>query len=180
MADVGLKILREDGSAAPQGEAGDVYCRLLSGTDFTYHGDDAKRQSAERDGLISVGDIGYLDKDGFLLLCDRRNQMVISGGVNIYPAEIESELLKLQGVADCAVFGIPDEEFGESLAAVIQPQPGADLSAEGVRRDLALHLAKYKIPRVITFAAELPREDSGKIFKRQLRAPYWEKTGRQI
>jgi long-chain acyl-CoA synthetase len=106
--------------------------------------------------------------------------MVISGGVNIYPAEIENELLKLPGVADCAVFGIPDDEFGESLCAWIQPQPGVSLDPGQIRADLATSLARFKIPKLIEFAAELPREDSGKIFKRKLREPYWEKAGRSI
>ena len=92
--------------------------------DFTYHGDDAKRRASEKAGLITPGDVGYFDEDGFLYLCDRAKDMIISGGVNIYPAEIEAELHKMPGVADCAVFGIPDEEFGEAVCAVVQPQPG--------------------------------------------------------
>jgi long-chain acyl-CoA synthetase len=178
--DARIRILREDGTDAPAGEPGEVYCRVTTASDFTYHGDDDKRRKAERDGLISVGDIGYLDADGFLFLCDRKNHMVISGGVNIYPAEIEAELLKLPGVADCAVFGVPDEEFGEALCAWIQPSPGATLDPAGVRTELARHLAKYKIPKLIEFAGDLPREDSGKIFKRKLREPYWERAGRAI
>jgi long-chain acyl-CoA synthetase len=180
LPNVAMRILREDGSDAPQGEPGDVYCRVQTASDFTYHGDDEKRRKAERDGLISVGDIGYLDADGFLHLCDRRNHMVISGGVNIYPAEIEAELLKVAGVADCAVFGIPDEEFGEALCAYIQPYPSVTLTSDQVRSDLATHLARYKVPRVIEFVTELPREDSGKIFKRKLREPYWANAGRSI
>ncbi len=178
--DAEVRVLREDGTDAAIGEAGDVYCRLHALTDFTYHGDDAKRRNAERGGLIGVGDIGYLDADGFLFLCDRRNHMVISGGVNIYPAEIENELLKLPGVADCAVFGIPDDEFGESLCAWIQPQPGMTLDAGSIRADLGRALARFKVPKVIEFTPELPREDSGKIFKRKLREPYWEGVGRSI
>ena len=178
--DVRLVIAGDDGKPLPAGEAGDVYVRLTTGVDFTYHGDDEKRRKAERDGLISVGDIGYVDKDGFLFLCDRRNHMVISGGVNIYPAEIEAEILKIPGVADCAVFGIPDTEFGESLCAVVQPQTGSGLKEADVKAYLRDHLAKYKVPKVVEFQAELPREDSGKIFKRKLRDPYWEKAGRRI
>ena len=94
--------------------------------DFTYHGDDAKRLAAEKDGLIAPGDVGYFDEDGFLYLCDRAKDMIISGGVNIYPAEIEAELHKMPGVADCAVFGIPDEEYGEAVCAVVQPQAGRE------------------------------------------------------
>ncbi len=175
-----IRILREDGSDADTGEAGDIFCRMPSIADFTYHGDDAKRRDSEHEGLIGVGDIGYLDTDGFLFLCDRRNHMVISGGVNIYPAEIENELLKLAGVADCAVFGIPDDEFGESLCAHIQPQPSVTLDAGLIRAELGKALARFKVPKVIEFSAELPREDSGKIFKRKLREPYWAAAGRSI
>jgi long-chain acyl-CoA synthetase len=178
--DVKLVIVDDAGKECAAGEAGDVYVRLTTGVDFTYHNDDEKRRKAERNGLISVGDIGYVDKDGFLFLCDRRNHMVISGGVNIYPAEIEAEILKIPGVADCAVFGIPDTEFGESLCAVVQPQPGARIGEADVKGYLRDHLAKYKVPKVVEFRAELPREDSGKIFKRKLRDPYWEKAGRKI
>ena len=178
--DVKLVIVDDAGRELPPGEAGDVYVRLTTGSDFTYHGDDAKRAKAERNGLISVGDIGYVDKDGFLFLCDRRNHMVISGGVNIYPAEIEAEILKMPGVADCAVFGIPDAEFGEALCAVVQPQPGAGLKESDVKSFLRDHLARYKVPKVVELRSALPREDSGKIFKRKLRDPYWEKAGRKI
>jgi long-chain acyl-CoA synthetase len=178
--DVKLVILNDAGKEAATDEPGDVYVRLTTGGDFTYHGDDAKRAKAERNGLISVGDIGYLDKDGFLFLCDRRNHMVISGGVNIYPAEIEAEILKIPGVADCAVFGIPDTEFGESLAAVVQAQPGAKVSEMDVKSYLRDHVAKYKVPKIVEVRSELPREDSGKIFKRKLRDPFWEKAGRKI
>ena len=142
--------------------------------------DDDKRARAEKAGLISLGDVGYLDQDGFLYLCDRAKDMVISGGVNIYPAEIEAELHKMPGVADCAIFGIPDEEFGEALCAVVQRQPGATISEQDVIQFLRAHVAGYKVPRRIEFQTDLPREDSGKIFKRKLREPYWAAAGRQI
>ena len=106
--------------------------------------------------------------------------MIISGGVNIYPAEIEAELHKMPEIADCAVFGIPDEEFGEAVCAYIQPQPGIHLEEAELRTRLREQVAGYKMPKVWEFAAELPREDSGKIFKRKLRAPYWEHAGRTI
>ena len=179
-ADVKLLITDDAGRQVPAGEPGDVYVRMTTGSDFTYHGDDEKRRKAERFGLISVGDIGYVDKDGFLFLCDRRNNMVISGGVNIYPAEIEAEILKIPGVADCGVFGIPDADFGEALCAVVQPQPGATLTENDIKSFVRDHLARYKVPKVVEFRGELPREDSGKIFKRKLRDPYWEKAGRKI
>ena len=106
--------------------------------------------------------------------------MIISGGVNIYPAEIESFLIQMPGVRDCAVFGIPDEEFGEHICAYVEPQSDAALDEAAVRLWLGQHLARYKVPRVVEFSAALPREDSGKIFKRKLRAPYWERAGRSI
>jgi long-chain acyl-CoA synthetase len=134
----------------------------------------------EKAGLITPGDMGYFDADGFLYLCDRKNDMIISGGANIYPAEIEAELHKMPGVADCAVFGIPDEEFGESVMAVVQPMPGVTLDAAALRAELRRSLAGFKVPRRIDFAESLPREDSGKIFKRKLRAPFWEAKGTAI
>jgi long-chain acyl-CoA synthetase len=177
---VDLRVLDENGNDCPIGTPGEVFGRIRAGTDFTYHGDDAKRRNAERHGLISVGDIGYLDEEGFLYLCDRRNDMVISGGVNIYPAEIEGALIAHPEVADCAVFGIPDEEMGEALCACIQPAFGADPDETAIRAHLRARLASYKIPRRIVFMDQLPREDSGKIFKRKLREPYWEGHQRRI
>ena len=177
---VELRVLDEHGEDAAVGVPGDVYARIVAGTDFTYHRDDAKRRAAERHGLISVGDIGYLDGDGFLYLCDRRNDMVISGGVNIYPAEIEAALITMPEIADCAVFGIPDEEMGEALCACIQPAFEAPQDEAAIRAHLKRHIAGYKVPKRIVFLADLPREDSGKIFKRKLRAPYWEGRAAKI
>jgi long-chain acyl-CoA synthetase len=139
-----------------------------------------KRAEVERDGLITCGDVGYIDADGYVFICERKRDMVISGGVNIYPAEIETILHALPGVHDCAVFGVPDEEFGEALMAVVEPQPDAILDPAVLRRELAHHLADYKVPKHIELRTGLPREDSGKIFKRRLRDPYWEKAGRRI
>jgi long-chain acyl-CoA synthetase len=175
-----VKILDDDGNELGPDEVGEVYLRIDGMADFTYHGNDEKRRGIEKRGLVTVGDIGYLDPDGYLFLCDRKNDMVISGGVNIYPAEIEAALIGMPGVKDCAVFGIPDEEYGEALAAHVEPLPGAELSVANVRAFLTERLAKYKVPRLVEFSHDLPREDSGKIFKRKLRAPYWEDAGRQI
>lgn len=177
---VDLRILDENGNDVPQGQPGEIFCVNTGFGEFTYHKDDQKRRDSELDGLISVGDIGYLTDDGFLFLCDRKNDMVISGGVNIYPAEIEATLHNMPGVHDCAVFGIPDEEYGERLCAVIEPEAGAELSANDVRAFAREHLAGYMVPKVVEFQTGLPREDSGKIFKRKLRDPYWAEAGRQI
>jgi long-chain acyl-CoA synthetase len=180
LAGASLKVLDEQGRELPAGESGEVYMWLEVWPDFTYAGDERKRREMERDGLVSCGDIGYLDVDGYLYLNDRRSDMVISGGVNIYPAEIEACLLSLSGVRDCAVFGVPDEEFGEALAAHVEPDRGARLTAEQVREHVRGRLASYKTPKVVEFSDALPREDSGKIFKRRLRAPYWAGRERAI
>jgi long-chain acyl-CoA synthetase len=127
-----------------------------------------------RDGLVSVGDVGYLDADGYLFLCDRKRDMVISGGVNIYPAEIENALISMDGVRDCAVFGIPDDEFGERLFACIEPEANAALSPAAVQEFLRGRLANFKVPKDIQFMDAMPREATGKIFKRKLRDLYAE------
>jgi long-chain acyl-CoA synthetase len=172
-------VIGEDGPV-PVGESGEVFVRARANSDFTYFGKSEARAEVERDGLITCGDIGFLDGDGFLYLCDRARDMIISGGVNIYPIEIEACLLKLNGVADCAVFGIPDDEFGESIAAAVKLDEGATLSADEIRAHVRAHLAGFKVPKVVTFHESLPREDSGKMFKRKLRQSYWENAGRSI
>jgi long-chain acyl-CoA synthetase len=181
---VRLKILDEEGRELPPRQTGLVYARQDGYTDFTYNNNDEARRRLERDGLWTLGDMGWLDEDGYLTLSDRAVDMVISGGVNIYPAEIEAALITMPGVADCAVFGIPDAEFGESLAAAVQPQAdsiaGAALTADAIRAWLAGRIADYKVPRHVEFHDALPREDSGKLFKRRLRAPHWERAGRKI
>jgi long-chain acyl-CoA synthetase len=175
-----VRIIDADGNTLPAREVGEVVGRTRGLSDFTYHGDDQKRRDSEKAGLIAPGDVGYFDEDGFLYLCDRAKDMIISGGVNIYPAEIEAELHKMPGVADCAVFGIPDEEFGEAICAVVQPQPEVMLDEPGVKAWLRSQVAGYKVPKRVEFASELPREDSGKIFKRKLREPFWEGLERRI
>ncbi len=175
-----IRILDNDGRELPRGKVGLIYARQPAYPDFTYNNNPQARFAIERDGLCSLGDMGFVDEEGYLYVCDRASDMVISGGVNIYPAEIEAALALMPGVRDCAVFGIPDEEFGEALAAAVQPEPGSGLNPETVKGYLAERIAGYKVPRVVTFHDELPREESGKIFKRRLRAPYWEKAGRRI
>jgi long-chain acyl-CoA synthetase len=175
-----MRIVDEQGRDVKQGEIGEIYLRGPLLSDFTYNNDDAKRREIALGDLVTVGDVGYQDPDGYLFLCDRKRDMIISGGVNIYPAEIESVLIQMPGVRDCAVFGIPDEEFGEQICAHVEPLAGASIDALAVRSYLGQHLARYKLPKVVELSASLPREDSGKIFKRKLRAPYWEKVGRSI
>jgi len=175
-----LRILDESGRELPRGQVGLIYARQPAYPDFIYNNNPGARRDIERDGLISLGDMGFVDDDGYLYVCDRAADMVISGGVNIYPAEIEAVLTLMPGVRDCAVFGIPDGEFGEALAAAVQAETGVVLQSEAIQNYLRERIANYKVPKVVTFHAELPREESGKIFKRRLRAPYWEKAGRRI
>jgi long-chain acyl-CoA synthetase len=177
---VELRFLGDNGDPLPQGQIGEIYSRTADNPDFTYHNKPEKRVEIERDGFITSGDVGYIDSDGYVFLCDRKRDMVISGGVNIYPAEIEAALHAVPGVHDCAVFGIPDDEFGEALMAVVEPQPGVTLDIADIRRQLRTSLADYKVPKHVEILSQLPREDSGKIFKRRLRDPYWERAGRRI
>jgi long-chain acyl-CoA synthetase len=175
-----LRFIGEDGTMLPQGEIGEIYSRIAGNPDFTYHNKPEKRAEIDRDGFITSGDVGYIDEDGYVFICDRKRDMVISGGVNIYPAEIEAALHALPGVHDCAVFGIPDDEFGEALMAVVEPQAGVTLDIADIRAQLKTSLADYKVPKHVEILKNLPREDSGKIFKRRLRDPYWERAGRRI
>ncbi|MGH6717341.1 MAG: AMP-binding protein, partial [Bradyrhizobium sp.] len=175
-----LRFIGEDGRMLPPGQIGEIYSRIASNPDFTYHNKPARRAEIDRDGFITSGDVGYIDEDGYVFLCDRKRDMVISGGVNIYPAEIEAVLHALPDVHDCAVFGIPDPEFGEALMAVVEPQAGTTLDLADIRARLKTTLADYKVPKHIEIRTGLPREDSGKIFKRRLRDPYWEQAGRRI
>jgi long-chain acyl-CoA synthetase len=174
-----VRIYDEEGRALPDGEVGEIHMRCSAYADFTYHKQPERRAAMERDGLVSVGDIGFM-RDGYLYVCDRKVDMVIVGGVNIYPAEIESVLIEAPGVRDCAVFGVPDEEMGESLVAAVELQPDARVTEQDLKAYLASRLANYKTPRRIEFHAALPREESGKIFKRKLRDPHWAGRGRTI
>ena len=176
-----IRILDEQGQPLPTGAIGRVFVRQPAYPDFTYHGRDADRRAIERDGFLSLGDMGYLDAEGFLFLCDRASDMVISGGVNIYPAEIEHALLRLPGVLDCAVFGVPDAEFGERLHAVVQPAPDAPPpQPETLASGLRALIAGYKVPRSFEIAAALPRDPNGKIAKRRLRDAHWAGQERRI
>ena len=181
---VDIRIVTDDGTTAPPGVSGQIYVRNKMGTDFEYHKEPNKTAQAHLEpGVFTFGDIGYLDADGYLFMSDRKIDMIISGGVNIYPAEIEAVLTAHPAVADAAVFGIPNEEFGEEVRGAVQLQPGQSAS-EVLERELIAHckthLASYKAPRSIDFVEDFPRHETGKLYKRLLRDKYWEGTGRRI
>jgi long-chain acyl-CoA synthetase len=175
-----LLILDDELRECPAGETGTVYIHQPRFGPFSYTNAVGALPQQSVDGFVTVGDVGWLDTDGYLYLSDRKKDMIISGGVNIFPAEIEAALLQLDSVADCAVFGIPDDEFGESICACIQPMPGSVQDPVAVRAQLRPLLAGFKIPKRIEYHANLPREDSGKIFKRRLRDPFWIGRERRI
>ncbi|GIF22795.1 long-chain acyl-CoA synthetase [Actinoplanes tereljensis] len=174
-----VRVLDPDGDEAPAGRPGTVYLQMGEAT-FEYLGDEEKTKQSWRGRMFTVGDIGYLDDDGYLFLCDRKSDVIITGGVNVYPAEIEGELAAHPAVADVAVFGIPHEEWGEEIKAVVEPAPGVTAGSELSVELLAFlsgRLAKFKLPRSIDYTDELPRDPNGKLYKRLLRDPYW--AGRQ-
>jgi long-chain acyl-CoA synthetase len=177
-----VKVLDDDGREVPPGTVGTVYLKLMGG-DFRYKGDPDKTTGNRHGDFFTVGDMGELDEDGFLYLRDRKIDMIISGGVNIYPAEVEAALLSHPAVGDAAVFGIPDEEWGEQVKAVVEPAARYGASpelAEELRAHCAELLAKYKCPRSIDFTEAMPRDPNGKLYKRRLRDPYWEASERGI
>jgi len=170
-----VKIVGESGEEVPAGTVGQVY--FADGPRFSYHNDPVKTEAAYHpQGWSSLGDVGYVDADGYLYLTDRKAYMIISGGVNIYPQEAENVLVTHPAVVDAAVFGIPNEEMGEEVKAIVQPldiaRAGPDLAAELLAFCRA-RLSHVKCPRSIDFAEELPRTPTGKLLKRVLRDPYW-------
>lgn len=178
-----VKIFDDDGNELPAGEVGTVYLLLAENARFEYKGDAEKTRKNRLGNYFTVGDVGYLDDDGYLYLCDRKIDMIISGGANIYPAEIESQLVLHPKVADCAVFGVPNDEWGEEIKAVVQPVDGVVADAaltDEIMAFLGERLARMKLPRSIDYLDELPRDPNGKLFKRRLRDPYWEGRERQV
>jgi long-chain acyl-CoA synthetase len=177
-----VKVLDRAKREVAPGQQGLVYLQMGAAT-FSYYHDEEKTRAARAGEMFTVGDIGYLDEDGYLFLCDRGSDMIISGGVNIYPAQIESELACHPAVADVAVFGIPHEEWGEEIKAVVEPapdaRPGPELTAE-LLEFLADRVARFKLPRTIDYVDRLPRDPNGKLYKRKLRDPYWAGRERAI
>ncbi len=177
-----VHVLSDDGVELAAGESGELF--FEGGPDFEYFKDPAKTASVSNDrGWRSLGDMGYVDDDGYLYLTDRSTFMIISGGVNIYPQEAENLLVMHPKLVDAAVFGVPNDEFGEEVKAVVQlldgVVPGPDLEAELIAYCRA-HLAGYKCPRTVEFAPELPRDPNGKLYKRRIRERYWQGRASRI
>ena len=175
-----ILILDENGNELPPGEVGEIHARMEAFGGFDYTNDPESRTAAEKHGHASVGDLGWLDEDGYLFITDRKKDMIISGGANIFPVEIEAVILRAPFVRDVAVFGAPDPEFGEKIVAAVEPAEGWQPDAAELFAFLEGKLARFKHPRIIDFHDALPREDSGKIFKPRLREPYWAGMGRKI
>jgi long-chain acyl-CoA synthetase len=175
---VEIRILDEGGRPVPTGETGVIYVHPPGGTGFHYHDDPEKTAEAWRDGAFTVGDVGHLDADGYLYLTDRASDMVIRGGVNVYPREVEEVLHRHAAVVDCAVFGVPDERLGEQLHAVVETRVPVD--ADDLRVHCAAHLADFKVPASFELVDELPRQPNGKVLKRVLRDRHWAGRDAQI
>lgn len=181
---VELTIRDETGNVLAPGQTGQIYVRNLMGSDFEYHNEPQKTADAHLEpGVFTFGDVGHLDEDGYLYLSDRKIDMIISGGVNIYPAEIEAVLVTHPAVEDAAVFGVPNEEFGEEVKAAVQLRAGTvpdDALSDALIAHCREHLAGYKAPRSIDYETALPRHETGKLYKRLLRDRYWKDTDRRI
>jgi long-chain acyl-CoA synthetase len=179
-----VTIVDDEGESCEPGHVGQIYWRNLSGSDFSYHKAQGKTDAAHlTPGIATLGDVGHLDDEGFLFLSDRKIDMIVSGGVNIYPAEIEGVLVTHPAVADAAVFGVPDEDMGEQVKAAVELVKGFTASSQLADELIAYvrgSLAGYKAPKSIDFEGHLPRSETGKLFKRYLRDPYWNDVGRAI
>ena len=177
---VELALLDDDGRPVAVGEPGEVYIRRFEGMFDGYYKNAEATSQTRRGEWYSVGDVARVDAEGYYYICDRKRDMIISAGVNIYPAEIEDALHRHPAVEDVAVFGVPDEDWGERVHAAIQIRPGHTLTADEVRAFAREHLADYKAPREVSFPDDFPRDTAGKLIKRMLRDPYWAGRDRTI
>src|SRR5882762_3432534 len=173
-----IALLDDDGRPVPVGEPGELHVKRFSNILDEYYKDPEATRAMRRGEWYSVGDVARMDADGFFYICDRKRDMIISAGVNIYPAEVEDALHRHPDVQDVAVFGVPDDDWGERVHAAVQVRPGARLTAEDVMAFARRHVAGYKVPREVSFHEEFPRDAAGKLLKRVLREPYW--AGRAV
>lgn len=180
---LGVRILDETGRDLPNGQIGTIYNQVPPGGGFSYFNDEVKTKAGRVDDYFTMGDIGYFDEDDYLFLTGRDAETIIAGGVNIYPQEIDNELIKHTAVGDSATVGVPHDEWGEEVKAVIMLKPGfepSELLAEEILDFARKALASFKVPRSLEFVAELPRSEAGKVQRNKVRAPYWVGRSRQI
>lgn len=177
---VEVRIVGSDGRDAPTGAVGEVWTRSAQNMLGYWNNPDATAATLTADGWLRTGDAGYLDADGYLYLYDRVKDMIVSGGENVYPIEVENVLMAHPGVADAAVIGVPDPKWGEAVKAVVVPVPGARLDRTDLIAFARTRLAGFKLPKSIDIVDALPRTPSGKILKRALREPYWADAQRRI
>ena len=177
---VRIRILRQDGSAAEMGEVGEIVTRSIANMSGYWRMPEATAEALAADGWLRTGDAGYLDGDGYLYIHDRVKDMIISGGENIYPAEVENAIYGHPDVAEVVVFGVPDAKWGEAAHAVVVAKPGAVLEAEAVIAFARRTIAAFKAPKSVSFAEALPRNAAGKVLRRALREPYWAGHARRV
>lgn len=174
---VEIKLVDEEGREVPRGEVGQLISRPLGGVDLAradgYYKDEKSTKASFREGWFYSGDMARVDEDGYYYLVDRKFDMIISGGENIYPAEIEAALYRNAKILEAAAIGVPDDDYGEVVKAVVVLREGKEATEDEVIRFCREHLAGYKIPRSVDFVAELPKTDTGKVLKKLLKAPYW-------
>ncbi len=176
---VELKIIGEDGEELPRGEVGELVCKSPSNMACYWNLPDAT-ESSLRDGWMHTGDAAYMDDDGYVFIQDRIKDMIITGGENVYPAQVESAIYGHPSVGEVAVIGVPDERWGEAVKACIVPKPGADIDPDQIIAWTSERLAKFKVPKSVDVIDVMPRNASGKILRKDLRAPYWEGRERQV
>ena len=163
----------------PANQVGEILYRSGSVMKGYWKNDEATAKTII-DGWFYTGDAGYLDDEGYLFIHDRIKDMIVSGGENVYPAEVENALFSHPAIADVAVIGVPDEKWGEAVKAVVVLKPGATANQDDIISHARKHIAGYKVPKSVDFTDALPRNPTGKLLKRELRAPYWQEGGRQI
>jgi acyl-CoA synthetase (AMP-forming)/AMP-acid ligase II len=177
--DVEVKIFDDEDNELPQGEIGEIVTRSDLMMRGYWHNPEATAE-ALRNGWLHTGDVGYMDEDGYLFMMDRSKDMIISGGENIYPREIEEVICKHPAIREVAVIGVPDPKWGEAVKAVVSLVPGESIAAQELLLFCTKHIAKYKVPKSVDFVDELPKSNYGKILKREIRTKYWKNETRQI
>ncbi len=180
LAGVELKIIDEAGNTLPPGEVGEIATRSAKNMRGYWNRPEASAETIDSDGWLRTGDAGYLDEEGYLFIRDRVKDMIISGGENVYPAEVENALHAHPAVREAAVIGVPDDKWGEAVKACVVLKPGESLSEAEVIAHARQYIAGYKCPKSVDFIPALPRNPSGKVLRRELRAPYWEGKDRAV